>query len=68
MRMAARVFRQQTDRIEQVPDARRAGLPDEVLVMYSGKIVESAPIAELFSDPPASLYNRSSRIHPEARH
>ena len=28
-----------------------AEVADEVLVMYSGKIVESAPIAELFADP-----------------
>jgi peptide/nickel transport system ATP-binding protein/oligopeptide transport system ATP-binding protein len=44
-----------------------AEVADDVLVMYAGKIVESAPVDALFADPAASLHDRPAGLDPAPR-
>ncbi len=42
-----------------------AGLADRILVMYAGRIVESAPAAELFSHAAPSLHRGDAEVHTQ---
>ena len=44
-----------------------AEMADRVAVMYAGRIVEEAPVAELFARPEASLHARPARLDPGRR-
>ncbi len=44
-----------------------AEVADQVLVMYAGRIVESADVNDLFADPAASLYDRPAGLDPAHR-
>ena len=40
---------------------------DRVVVMYAGRKVEEAPVADLFDRPAPSLYARPARLAAEPR-
>ncbi len=45
-----------------------AGHATRVAVVYSGEVVEQAPVDDLFAQPPASLYAGADRLDPRYDH